>query len=349
MATFNIHKRKDTGKWQYDVRDPSLPNGKKRKTFKTKAEAQHAAQELVNKINSGLSIDNKMTFKSYYIEWLKVNDKASLSEQQYDWYKRALKVFVEYLGADKPLHSVTRQEMQKLLNEYGKGKTTASVKKLKSCLVPCLKDATYDGYIAKDPTYNLKIKGTVAGMKEEDKYLTIQQYLDLIEYFKSKSEKSYILLYVIAVTGARFSEVNNITWDDINYKMDAVFLPGTKTDTAPRQNELPIKTIQYIKETLSAYPRRFDGYVFKLTNNAARHAMQRAQKAVGIPEDDRVNIYGLRHTHCSYLISQGIDIEYISKRLGHKNIHTTLSTYSHLLDEHRKTQSDKLRAIFKNI
>ncbi|MDK9865116.1 tyrosine-type recombinase/integrase [Staphylococcus equorum] len=43
--------------------------------------------------------------------------------------------------------------------------------------------------------------------------------------------------------------------------------------------------------------------------------------------------YPLKHTHASYLISKGISIEYISKRLGHKNITVTTEIYSHLLEE----------------
>ena len=56
--------------------------------------------------------------------------------------------------------------------------------------------------------------------------------------------------------------------------------------------------------------------------------------------------YSLRHTHTSYLLSKGIPIEYISKRLGHATISQTLDTYSHLLEEHKKEQGQRVRELF---
>ncbi|EIU0356586.1 tyrosine-type recombinase/integrase, partial [Staphylococcus pseudintermedius] len=50
----------------------------------------------------------------------------------------------------------------------------------------------------------------------------------------------------------------------------------------------------------------------------------------------------LRHTHCSYLLAQGMTIQYISKRLGHADIHTTLTIYSHLLKEYEDAEDETL-------
>ncbi|RTX98910.1 site-specific integrase, partial [Staphylococcus saccharolyticus] len=48
----------------------------------------------------------------------------------------------------------------------------------------------------------------------------------------------------------------------------------------------------------------------------------------------------LRHTHCSYLLAKGVSIQYISKRLGHADIHTTLKIYSHIIKEF-ESEEDK--------
>ncbi|MWU86075.1 site-specific integrase, partial [Staphylococcus aureus] len=45
-------------------------------------------------------------------------------------------------------------------------------------------------------------------------------------------------------------------------------------------------------------------------------------------------------------LSKGIPIEYISKRLGHSTISQTLNTYSHLLEEHKKEQGQRVRELF---
>ncbi|WP_438500411.1 tyrosine-type recombinase/integrase [Staphylococcus petrasii] len=48
----------------------------------------------------------------------------------------------------------------------------------------------------------------------------------------------------------------------------------------------------------------------------------------------------LRHSHCSYLLANGMSIQYISKRLGHADIQTTLKIYSHLIKEY-ELEEDK--------
>ncbi|MDU2697025.1 MAG: tyrosine-type recombinase/integrase [Staphylococcus epidermidis] len=58
-------------------------------------------------------------------------------------------------------------------------------------------------------------------------------------------------------------------------------------------------------------------------------------------------MHSLRYTYCSYLLHDDVSIYYISKRLGHKNIKTTMDVYSHLLDE--VEQKEKAVNVLENI
>lgn len=50
--------------------------------------------------------------------------------------------------------------------------------------------------------------------------------------------------------------------------------------------------------------------------------------------------------HVSYLIANHVDINYISKRLGHANTMITQKVYAHLLEDQRKEQvSQTLQAL----
>lgn len=340
----NFTKRTDlkTPSWQYDFRH----EGKRyRKSgFKTKKEAQYAANEELNTLKQGAQIDKSITFAEYYTLWVENNGKMHLSAPQVDWYKRAYKYVCERLGEDYRLSAINRQVYQGVLNKYGEGRSKATVRKLHGILAQVLRDATYDGYIERDPTYKIKINGSEPAKKEEDKYIKIQEYLDLIEYFKSRSEKSYILLYILAITGARFSEVNEMKYEDL--KLGAIHLPGTKTENADRDVEVNQNDIERIKERLKRHPRRMDGYLFKLSHNGVKRSMNYAKEQIGMDDKKAVTTYALRHTHCSYLISQGIPIEYISKRLGHSSIAITLKYYAHLLDEQKEEQGQHVREIF---
>lgn len=175
--------------------------------------------------------------------------------------------------------------------------------------------------------------------------MTIKQYLDMIEYFKSRDEMSYIFLYILAITGARFSDVINMIELDLNEKEGIIHLRGTKTANADRFVEVTTKDVKHIKSKLSKLPRSFDGKLFKISHNAVAKAFNHAKEHIGL-NDNSITPYALRHTHTSYLLSKGIPIEYISKRLGHYNISITLDTYSHLLDEHKKEQGQRVRELF---
>lgn len=45
----------------------------------------------------------------------------------------------------------------------------------------------------------------------------------------------------------------------------------------------------------------------------------------------KVTLHALRHTHVSQLISAGLDVVTVSRRIGHSNPTVTLSVYAHLL------------------
>ncbi|MBU5595590.1 tyrosine-type recombinase/integrase [Amphibacillus sp. MSJ-3] len=50
---------------------------------------------------------------------------------------------------------------------------------------------------------------------------------------------------------------------------------------------------------------------------------------------DTITIHGSRHTHASILLYKKVSVNYVSERLGHKNVETTWTTYSHILKEMR--------------
>lgn len=348
MASFTVTKRKNKNStsWQYDVKHPSFKSGKKRKSgFKTKAEATNAAQQLIRDIEDGNTLENNKTFSSYYEEWLLMKKKRELSPRQYYWYKRSLDLFEEFFGENMLVKNIKRSEYQKFLNNYGKGRTDETVRKVNNCLKQALKDAVYDGYLKKDVTYNVIAKGTVEAKNERFKFMSITNYLAMLDYFKSRNDQSYIFLYLMAITGARYSDLISMTYDDLNKSNGIVHLPGTKTKNSKRDVEVNPKDILMINSKLSKLPRRIDGKLFSLSHNAVAKSFNHTKKIIGL-EDDNVTPYSLRHTHTSFLLSKGISIEYISKRLGHATISQTLDTYTHLLEEHKKEQGQRVRELF---
>ena len=60
-----------------------------------------------------------------------------------------------------------------------------------------------------------------------------------------------------------------------------------------------------------------------------------------------IHPHGLRHSHASLLIRNGISPIVIKDRLGHATINTTLNVYSHIYSNDRDIIADKLNKLSK--
>lgn len=61
------------------------------------------------------------------------------------------------------------------------------------------------------------------------------------------------------------------------------------------------------------------------------------------------SIHSLRHTHASMLISAGVSIQSVAKRLGHGNTETTQRTYIHLLDDLAMKDDNKMLTVLSTL
>ncbi len=59
----------------------------------------------------------------------------------------------------------------------------------------------------------------------------------------------------------------------------------------------------------------------------------------------QIRIHDFRHSHATFLLSKGVPITVISKRLGHSNLSMTLNVYSHLILEDEDKAIDLLNKV----
>ncbi len=82
-----------------------------------------------------------------------------------------------------------------------------------------------------------------------------------------------------------------------------------------------------------------------LTYSAVDSLFRRLRKKTGI----YATAHLLRHSHATNLVRAGWDMSYVQKRLGHRDIQTTVNTYVHLLDDDIKAEYQKYLSVKKII
>lgn len=363
--------RKRGKKWEFTVSYKNQNGQLKRKTksgFDKKTDALEAAIELEKKLSEGLNFFDGITLGDYYQNWLntyKIGKHARVTEVRYNTIKKQL---VAYFGNNKQLKTITRSEWQQFLNFFGKNHAKETVSKLNSYVRAMARSAVADRVINFDFTEGAILTGG-NGKSDALKFLQINDFRKLKKYVFENATINKIFNYIIAtgiMTGARFSEILALTWKDINFSKQTIQInkswdynytnnfKETKTETSNRTIQIDedlAKLLHKLKREQLAYlktikkPISINEMVFidkdlkLITDGAINKDLKNIEKRLNI--SPIITFHGLRHTHVSYLLSQGVDVNYISHRLGHSNVAITMRVYTHLLKDYEKQEADK--------
>lgn len=173
--------------------------------------------------------------------------------------------------------------------------------------------------------YDLKIKNIKLQRQiflSNDKELTKEEYLRLLNIAKTKNYKLYLLIQTICSTGIRVSEVKYITVEAVEKEVALIDSKG-KT----RQVFLPSKLCQLLKEYIKKRKIK-SGVVFVTKNNKPLDrsniwsSMKSLCKSAKVSED-KVFPHNLRHLFARTYYSSQKDIVRLADILGHSSINTT--------------------------
>ncbi len=137
------------------------------------------------------------------------------------------------------------------------------------------------------------------------------------------------ILRLILLTGARPSEIEGLTWTEVDFDHQCLRLAQSKTGYSVRPLALAAVNI------LSAIERGESAYVFPATRGdghfmGAKKIWNQARTKAGLPGRVR---YHARHAMATFALADGVDAVSVAAILGHKGPRTTLATYAHVIDK----------------
>lgn len=136
---------------------------------------------------------------------------------------------------------------------------------------------------------------------------------------------------VLALTGARKSEIAKLRWEHVDSKAGKIILPPSSHKTGARTGVKEIALPSAAQDIISRQPHgKPEDFVFAPGRgigplSLAKPWMQ-ARAAAGLPE--KLGLHGLRHSVGSHLAMNGAQMPAIMEALGHRQL-STVARYIH--------------------
>lgn len=328
-----------------------MDHGTRHKVSKTfsgkrpKKEAEDWALHMeVDKADNQKIIASNMLFYEYFEQWYKQYKTGNIRKTSLMTYWVVLNE-IKRIFKNIKLSDLSYLMLQERLDEFAESHSHNTMIMFVSKVKASLKDALFDGYITKDIYSRLKAHGNTV---ERDNVLSATEFETLQDYLYSHWKNSKINLAVLIAleTGMRVGEVLYLENDEIFPEFNTIYIKrsysekdpdddNTKNRQSVRKIKIPERLSKILKESFVDVKGRF----FRMHLRDVEVGEQKLMESLGLK---KISFHGLRHSHVSYLLYKGFSLEYVAKRVGHKNTSTTQRVYAHLLKEQEQKEDQKM-------
>lgn len=291
-------------------------------------------------------------FYKYYLDWIHIYKDNAVRQVTLDKYYLVQKRLKE-LAPDLHMNELNRRNYQQILNLYARNHEKTTTLDFHHHLKASLFDAVDDGLLKSDPTRRAIIKGCSPSEKKI-KYLNLFDLQKLLRSLDLSSELNWDWFFLlIAKTGLRFAEALALTKEDFDFEKQRIIINKSWNykekvgHFQPTKNESSNVMVdwQLMQQFQSLIRSKGDNQLIFFDKNQRVYNSTLNQKLATYCEKldiPIISIHGLRHTHASLLLYEGVSIASVAKRLGHSNTTTTQETYIHIIRELENKDNDKI-------
>lgn len=355
------------GKFKHVERYTDPITGKEKKvsitTEKNTAQARKTAQRaLLVKIDTLLDARtvSNITLADLREKWLTAK-KKSWKKSSYTSEKRNSHKVVEMLGEDCIANKLTARYVREHITAPDEDLSLSAgrISVFKRMIIWGFKNDYID-----DKSYLDKLERESSCIDSEDdieeKYLESDEVIKLLEEMKKEPWRT--LTRFLVLTGLRIGEALSLTSADIDLKNRYICVLSNydyinkhtdtpKTRSSKRRVFIQDELFNFAKELKKgALANKLvygNDLIFQQEGKALAYSSYRYQldKAGKNILERKLTPHILRHTHTSLLAEQGVDIETISRRLGHEDSQITRKIYLHVTKKMREKDNKQVQSI----
>lgn len=288
------------------------------------------------------------------MDWIKLYKEKAVRKVTLDKYYLTHRKIKE-LAPELHMNELTRQSYQKLLNNYAATHEKQTTLDFHHHLKAALVDALDEGLLEHDPTRRAIIKG-VDPSNKKNKFLNLYELQKLLRHLDLGDELNWDwFILLVSKTGLRFAEALALTPEDFdferqqiivnkswNYKTPIGNFQKTKNESSNRVVMVDWHLMNQFKSLIRN--KESDWPIFvphnkRVFNSTVNGLLEKYCYKLDIPT---ISVHGLRHTHASLLLYEGVSVASVAKRLGHANTTMTQETYIHIIEELENKDNDKV-------
>lgn len=313
---------------------------------KTIAKLDEKVKEFRSNTAFGVEQTN-ITVDDWEKQWFEAY-KSGCRENTKKFYENLYNKHIQPVIGSARLNQVREHTCQKILTDMSEEYSVKTVSSVRSILFSLFDKAQANKFIVINPAAKLVAKGRPKG---ERRALTEKERN---AYLKACTEHPFgDFAAVLYFFGLRRGEALALTKEDvcldhITVSKQYIFpenntpkLSYPKTDAGTREVFIPTKARQYID--FSDYEEGLlfcedDGSPFSFSQIVDRW---KSFIHYALGKDTDITMHCLRHNYCTMLFEQGVDVFTAKELMGHDDINTTLSVYTHYTQSIQKRNKAK--------
>ena len=365
MANGTLYYSEKLQLWIYQYYFNNNRKSLKQRKKETVKDFKARVTQIKNELNNNTYIEkDKKTFRDILEEH--VNSKYNTNTVSSNTYRRDRQTIQQIektckLIIDMPIQKITTSHILKVfpnITEYSNN----TIVKIYRLINKVFKIAISDRLIQFNPIESEKIMRPKSKKEDEEiKALTVEEQKKFVGILESEEHKYKYILLLQLYTGMRIGEVLALSTKDIDYKKGTITINKTLSrneedkiilgNTTKTENS---KRIIYISERVKNILNKIqenqviniNGFLFYdnvkdsfVTPSEVNSYLRRLNEKHNITS--RLHTHVLRHTFATRNIEAGVSAKVLQQILGHKNINTTLDTYTSVFSEFNKDENEK--------